>query len=167
MDSLTILAQQLRTQNRDRFVHALFVPPQPRQNLVVLYALEAELDHVHSVVREEMIGHIRLAWWEENLAGLYESKVRQGHPLLEALAPLAGSGQLSKEQLLAIIGAYREAFPERPQQGRELVDAAAACLLSPDEQVRWRKAGAIIAAHRAKHPHGGRAWLALKLLLMV
>ena len=60
-------ADLVRRLDYDRFLMSLFVPQTERPALLAVCALNAELAQVRSLVSEEMIGHIRLAWWQEAL----------------------------------------------------------------------------------------------------
>jgi len=165
-DSLSLNARYVHGHARDRFLHALFVRPQAREAVFTLYALEAELAHVHTAVSEEMIAYIRFAWWYEALEALYNRQVRRGQPVIEALALLVEAGHLPQLLLLAIVEDYRYAYPELPASGPQHVDVAVAALLealSPESITAWRKAGKRIAAHRARYGTKANAWLVLKL----
>lgn len=169
LDNSQLLAQQLREHNKDRFLQTLYVPPSARAGLSALYALEMELSHVHGAVREEMIGHIRYAWWQEAIEGLYAGKPARGHPVLEELKPLVSNGQLPQAEVLALVTAFRESFPEVPPNAAALTDEAAQALLAQlalTSIAKWKKAGKIIACHRQKHPRGAYGRLALRLLLV-
>ncbi len=169
LDNSLLLAQQLREHNKDRFLQTLYVPPTARAGLSALYALEMELSHVHDAVREEMIGHIRYAWWQEAIEGLYAGKPARGHPVLEGLKPLVQSGVLPQAEVMALVAAFRESFPDMPGNAAALTDSAAHVLLAqlaPTCIDKWKKASTIIARHRQKHPRGAYGRLALRLLLV-
>ena len=162
---LSHCAREVRAHNRDRFMQSLFVPPEYREQLLALYALEVELTTIHKAVSEEMIAHIRYAWWQEAIEGLYAGHVPRGHPVLEALVPVIA--HIPQEKLLAVVILYREHFPQLPSHENKAMQEAAATLvnsLCPQAQKRWQRAGEIIRHHRARHL-GGNGWLALKLLL--
>ena len=103
---LSYCAKELYTHDRDHFLQCLFIPAQYREAFFCLYALNLELAGVHTAVSEEMIGHIRYAWWEEAV----ESGKSYGNPLLEALA----STKLPKEHALRMVAHYREHYPAMP-----------------------------------------------------
>lgn len=114
--------------------------------LYPLFALNCELIHVHHSVSEEMLGHIRYAWWAETVAA-FDKK----HPVIEALA---ASG-IPQDKLLALVNTYREAYPEMPANVEPLLDDA----ISLSDKTRWNKAANIIKTHT-----GGRLTLLAKLL---
>ena len=124
-----------------RYLQCAFAP-----HAYSYYALMAELAHIHDHVSEEMIGHIRYAWWQESMDALAEGKPR-GHPVLQALAE---SG-IDNAMLIKLVEAYREAWPNLPEKPAEL----------PMNNLRWIRAGEII-----KHHTGAKWWLLMKLLLV-
>ncbi len=141
-ENLDYCKNLIKTQDYARFLQCGFYPA-----ALPYYALDAELRHIHDHVREEMIGHIRYAWWQESVVAIGEGKARE-HPVLRALA---ASG-IENALLVQLVESYREAWPELPQHPPEL----------PVEDARWHKAGRIIEAHGAKP----RWWLLLRLLLL-
>lgn len=58
----------------DRHVATFFAPAAKRRALLALYAFDRELAHIGEAVREPMAGHVRLAWWREQLAAIYEGR---------------------------------------------------------------------------------------------
>jgi hypothetical protein len=165
---LSYCAQQLYEIDRDRFFQSLFVPEAQRHFLHVLGALNCELIRIHSNVTEEMIGHIRYAWWQEKIEALYEGQSIPGHPVLEALQPMVTQSQLPKAPVLALIETYRAHYPEAPHDMDIRVDTLSEILINthcPQALARWKKAGDIIVHHRLRYKMGYHGLLAIKLLL--
>jgi phytoene synthase len=159
-------AEMVRAHDRDLYALALFTPEPARANLLILYALATELAHIPRMVSEEMIGHIRYAWWRETLEGLYAGTPRPGHPILEALAPLLPI--LPQENLMALVEAYATPYPEPPQgEAAALVPLSWALIAAtaPRAVTPWQKAHRIIARHHEKHGRKRASWLMLKLLI--
>jgi phytoene synthase len=73
--SATACEAIVRQADPDRYIAALFAPAQKRPLLFALYAFNHELAHVGDVVREPMMGEIRLQWWREAVEG-----ARAGNP---------------------------------------------------------------------------------------
>lgn len=166
---LSYCAQQLYETDRDRFFQSLFIPEDKRHFLQVIGALNAELIRIHNNVTEEMIGHIRYAWWQEKIEALFEGKLTAGHPVLEALMPMAENKQLPMPAVTALIETYRSHYPAVPHDVHERMDSLEKLLISkhcPGTLARWEKAGDIILRHRNKHPVGHNGTLALKLLFL-
>jgi phytoene/squalene synthetase len=166
---LSPCAQQAYESDRDRFLQSLFVPEPARSELLTLVALDVELRRIHKNVSEEMIGHIRYAWWYEKIEALYESKQTPGHPVLEALAPLISLGYLPQPALLAFIETYRAHFPELPHDSDARLDHLLEQLveaISPQSKPRWDRAGQLIIRHRTRHGLKRNSWLSIKLMFL-
>ena len=159
-------ANMVRAHDRDLYARALFTPEPAREGLLTLYALATELAHIRHLVSEEMIGHIRYAWWRETLEGLYNNTPRSGHPILEALTPMLS--HLPQENLAALVEAYATPYPEPPQgQGAALENLSLAWLRAKDPKAikPWQKANHIIIRHHARYANKRQSWLMLKLLI--
>ncbi len=161
---LSLNAQSVRTHARDSFLRTLFVPEPAREMLYAFYAFDLELQKIPDNVSEEIIAHIRYAWWDESL----EACDPRGHPVLQALMPLVAAGHVSVQSLSGLIDLYRNHYPHQPANDSQREEIAAALLRSvrPQAEARWRRAGAAIARHRARHGKGANGWLALKLLVL-
>jgi len=161
----------VRKQRHDWFLALVFLPKAQRDALIALYALDIELAHVHHIVKEEMMGHIRYAWWQEGVEELVAGKKPREHPVLQAVANI----NIAPEFLLNIIGAYRENFPKLPEGEREIMQSAAkSCICYPifitgsgaRNTKKWEKATRIIEIHREKHGANKNSWLIFKLLFV-
>ncbi len=95
---------EVRAHDRDRYICALFAPREVRPALLALSAFNVEIARVAEAVSEPMLGEIRLQWWRETIAELYDGKIRD-HPVARALAPAIGRGLLSRRRFERIIEA--------------------------------------------------------------
>ena len=161
-NNLSYAAKEVYAHDSARYLLSLFVAEPAREKLLTLYALNSELAGIHRAVREEMIGHIRYAWWQEIIEGLYDGTVRAGHPISEALAPIIVSGILPQAELMKLVEAYRSTYPQMPDVNAIIENLSLILLraLKPESIPAFQKASNIIARHK-----GGKAWLSLKLLL--
>jgi phytoene synthase len=82
---LSICADQVRRQDRDRYLTALFAPAERREDLFALYAFNLEVAKTAEVVSEAMVGRIRLQWWREAVEEIYDGRPR-AHAVVESLA---------------------------------------------------------------------------------
>ena len=159
----------VKTQRRDWFLAAMFLPASMREAVIAIYALDIELAHVHHVVKEEMMGHIRYAWWQENIEGLHNGVVNE-HPVLQAIANI----NIPQESLLSIVTAYREYFPEQPPEIENIVQNVVEQYLDTVLLVMPAQAGIqtfflssdIISKHRKKYGAKLENWLLIKLLFV-
>lgn len=96
----------VRQGDRDRYLAALLAPDAKRSNLLALYAFNIEIARIRETVSEAALGEIRLTWWADAIEALYAGE-RQGHPVIEALAPVIAEAGLPKGALLNMIEARR------------------------------------------------------------
>ena len=159
-------AQQVQAHDRDRFLASLFVRSPARDALLALYAFNVELARVKEATREEMIGHIRYAWWQEAMDAVYEGEPTREQPVLQALAPLMRSEVLPRDKLMPLLDHYREHFMTSHLNADPLLDELSVALLSSLDAKTdgWRKARSIITAHRMRYGKKRNGWLMLKLL---
>lgn len=90
---LSALGESLRRHDHDRFVTAMFAPPERRADLWVLYAFNLELSQIRSQVREPLAGMIRLQWWRDVVEGTRREEALR-HPVGGKLLRLIESRQL-------------------------------------------------------------------------
>jgi NADH dehydrogenase [ubiquinone] 1 alpha subcomplex assembly factor 6 len=82
------LADSLRRHDRDRYLTTLFAPAARRGALVALYAFNFEVAKTREIVREPLLGRIRLQWWRESIDAIYRGAPLRQH---EVVAPLAAA----------------------------------------------------------------------------
>ncbi len=99
--------EQVRRFDRERYLAALFARSGPRADLLALYAFNLELAKSREVVREPMMGLIRLQWWRECIAEIHAGNVRR-HQVAQPLAAAVARHGLPRESLDRLIDA-REA----------------------------------------------------------
>jgi NADH dehydrogenase [ubiquinone] 1 alpha subcomplex assembly factor 6 len=106
-------AAELRRHDRPRFLTALFAPRCRREDLFALYAFNLEIAKTLETVSEKMLGRIRLQWWRETIAGIYEGNPRQ-HEVALALAKAIANHGLPRENFEALIEARESDLEEAP-----------------------------------------------------
>lgn len=85
----TYCATQARSADHGRWLCGLFAPEAARRDLWAALAFNAEIARTRDVVREPMLGQIRLQWWREAIVDAYDGRVRSHQvmaPLAEAIA---------------------------------------------------------------------------------
>jgi phytoene synthase len=100
------VAAFVRHHDPDRFLTALFAPPEKREALLCLYAFNHELARAREVVSQPPLALIRLEWWREVVEG-----ARRQHEVAAPLLDCIAAGRLQQHDLLAMIDA-REAEAE-------------------------------------------------------
>src|SRR5215510_574597 len=88
--------EQVRRFDRDRYLAALFASAEVRADLLALYAFNLELAKIREVVREPMMGLIRLQWWRDAIGEIYNGKVRR-HQVAQPLTLAVKRRQLPRE----------------------------------------------------------------------
>ena len=103
----SLCAEEVRRQDWDRFICSLFAPAETREALYVLLAFNLEVAKTREVVSEPLLGEIRLQWWRDAIAGIYDAGQEQvtGHYILENLPAVVRRFDLSRAYFDRIIDA--------------------------------------------------------------
>ncbi|GAB4367587.1 MAG: squalene/phytoene synthase family protein [Kiloniellaceae bacterium] len=163
MKGLSPCGALVERHDRDRYLASLFAPAAEREHLFALYAFNHEVAKTAEVVSEPMLGEIRLQWWRESLAGIYEGTPRR-HEVVEPLAEAVAAGELPRDLLETVIDA--RAFDLDPAPPADLdalrvyVEGSSTTLL----RLALKILGAEDAASRRAAEHLGPAWAYLGLL---
>ncbi len=92
------IAALVRADDRDRFLTAMFMPADKRADVLTLYAFNIELAKIREHVSENMIGRIKLQWWRDRIADMYDGKgAPKGNPITQALLDVITRRQLPRE----------------------------------------------------------------------
>jgi 15-cis-phytoene synthase len=86
MTQVNDLSETVRRVDEDRWLASRFAPADVRGDLIALYALNYELARTAEVVSQPTLGDIRLAWWRDATAEIYEGRTPRAHPVVDALA---------------------------------------------------------------------------------
>ena len=158
--------------DHDRFLTAVFAPQPAREGVMALYAFNAEVAKVRESVSENIIGQMKLQWWRDVVAAIYDggpegNKVPQGNPVVEALAATIRGHNLSRVYFEALLDARaRDMADESPADVNALeayADGTSASLTNLVLEVL----GARDDASRAAARHVGIAWALTGLLRAV
>jgi len=96
-ESTKYIADLVKREDRDRYLTALFAPPMVRGALLALYAFNAEVSRIREATSEALIGQIKLEWWREMIALIYEGGAEpQGNPVVEGLASIVEFHKLNR-----------------------------------------------------------------------
>ncbi len=74
-----------RKYDSDRFLISLLMPPERREALWALFAFNHEIAKTREIVTETTIGLIRLQWWRDALAKIYEGNAAPENEILPDL----------------------------------------------------------------------------------
>jgi phytoene synthase len=160
--------EQARRFDRDRYLAALFAPSDARADLFALYAFNLELARIRELVREPMMGLIRLQWWRDCIGEIYGGKVRR-HQVAQPLAEAVQRHSLPRDLFERIINAREADIDAAPPADiaalRAYAEATGGALL--DLAVRTTPAGHADAAALAAARDLGTAWALIGLVRAV
>ena len=115
---------QVRRLDHDRYLTGLFAPADRRADLFALYAFNLEIAKTAEFVSEPMIGHIRLEWWREAIAEIYEGQPR-AHAVIAALTLAIRERHLTRDHFERLIAARETDLDDwQPATLEELEDYA-------------------------------------------
>jgi 15-cis-phytoene synthase len=102
--------------DKDRYLASLFAPDDKRPHLFALYAFDAEIARIRTLVSEPQIGEIRMQWWADTLASMENGKDID-HPVAAQLATTIKTFSLPIAYLSKLIDArraelYADKFPD-------------------------------------------------------
>ncbi len=122
---------QVRHHDKDRFLASLYAPAERRPFLFALYAFALEIGRVRRVVREPLVGTIRLQWWREALDGT-RAEEAGANPVMVALQDAARRSGLEVDRLIDAVEARQsELYGTSAVEAEAAVFVAAARLLAP------------------------------------
>ena len=84
--TLPFLASDLRAKDPDRYLLSLFAPASVRPALWALFLFHHELARTRSLVSDTNLGLIRLQWWRDEIAKIYQGGDGGKVPILSTLA---------------------------------------------------------------------------------
>ena len=113
----------VRAHDKDHYLASLFAPADRRRYLFALYAFALELARIKRLVKEPMVGAIRLQWWHEAIEGL-RAEEAAANPVMSALQDAARQTNASLAPLIAAVEAR-----EGELHGAPPVGAAAAVFI--------------------------------------
>jgi phytoene synthase len=101
--------QQKAAQSGSSFYYSfLFLPPERRRAITALYAFCREVDDIVDECTDEGVARIKLAWWRDQIAAIYDGSPVEGkgappHPVARALAAVIPAFGLPQARLQEII----------------------------------------------------------------
>lgn len=107
-------AVAVRQYDRERYLTALFAPADRREDLLALYAFNLEVAKTREVVREPMLGRIRLQWWRDALDEIFIGKPPRRHETVEPLANAILRRNLPREPFERLLLARERDLDETP-----------------------------------------------------
>ena len=101
------LQNEIRRHDPDRYLLSLFVPARYRPALHAVFMFNHEIAKTREVVSETQLGLIRLQWWRERIAEIYDGldqdKAAPEHEVLQGLEAAIREYGLSQEYFDALV----------------------------------------------------------------
>ena len=133
-DAPESLDDMVRRADPDRWLASRFIGDEAaRADVIAVYAFDDELSRIATAVREPLMGEIRLTWWSEAIAEIFEGRTVRRHPVTQALAVAAGRRKLARQPFDAMIDARFDNLAARPLG--PVMRIAAAILGAPEAQI--------------------------------
>jgi 15-cis-phytoene synthase len=85
----------------DRYLAALLAPADVRDDLMAIAAFAADMRRVPRLVKEPMMGEVRLQWWRDSIAS-FEQTGSSGHAVADALSAAVRRHRLPLGVLVAM-----------------------------------------------------------------
>ena len=113
-DHQSHIQQELKNNDSERYLTCLYLPENIRHCAMTLYAFDAEISRIPSVVSEPMPGEIRIQWWRDLIKS--GGNVGSG-PLAEALLEVTKEHKLPLDVLdnyleARIFDLYQDPMPD-------------------------------------------------------
>jgi len=112
-DALAYCADSVRAADSDRFATLAFAPAARRPGLLALYAFNLEVAKSREVVSQQLIGSIRLQWWRDAIAEIYEGTPRR-HQVVQPLAEAVHRFDLDRSTFEALLEAREADMADDP-----------------------------------------------------
>jgi phytoene synthase len=87
-----------RAHDFDRYLAALLGPREARDDLITLAAALGEIARVPALVKEPMMGEVRLTWWRDELAKPADA-APSGHPVADAMRAVVTRHGLPQDEI--------------------------------------------------------------------
>ena len=105
--SIDACAALVQKGDPERFRAAMCAPMPARARLMVFYAFNLELARAPYASTEPMIAEMRVQWWADAVAEIYEGKPPRAHEVVTPLADLLTETSLPREPIDLLIEARR------------------------------------------------------------
>lgn len=168
MPSGDYLSEHVEKDDRDRYLTAVLAPEPARGGLMALLAFNIEVARVRESVSETLIGRMKLQWWRDVIAGIYENgKVPQGNPVVQALEQVIRDFSLSRAHFDRLLEAREADMADEAPTDVEALEAYAEGTSASLTALMLEVLGAGDTASQTAGRHVGIAWALTGMLRAV
>ena len=107
--------QRVRIYDYDRYFASIFAPRDVRSDLMALYAFNLEIASTNELVSEALLGQMRLEWWRDAVAAIYEGRTIQ-HVVVAELNEVVRRHDLPQAEMDGLIAARSRDLDESPME---------------------------------------------------
>ncbi|MHB1207931.1 MAG: phytoene/squalene synthase family protein [Rhodospirillaceae bacterium] len=166
-------------EDRDRFLTAQFAPVPARGDVLALYAFNAEVAKIRESVSESLLGAMKLQWWNDLIATIYDrgpilsssetlaNTPLKGNPVVEALSAAIGRHGLTRAHFESLLAARSRDLEEDPPTDVIELEAYAEGTSASLTWLAMEVLGVRDAPSLAAGRHVGIAWALTGLLRAV
>ncbi len=115
-------AELLRVQDPDRFLSAMTADGETRAALMVVYAFSLEISRAPWATQEPMLAEMRLQWWLDQVADIYEKGQVAPHMVMTPLLALVQKHDLPRVVLDDMINALQWMIYHEPHADQAALD---------------------------------------------
>ncbi len=138
----------------ERFRSAMLAPLPGRGHLMALYAFNLEVARAPLVASEPLLAEMRLQWWADALAEIYDGKPPRAHEVTAPLADTIRAAGLPQAPFAALIAARRDDAHPGPPESRAALHAYLEATAAGLTWLAGAALGAPAAAEPAIRAHG-------------
>lgn len=129
--SLSACGQLVRRYDHDRYLTCLFAREPARDAMFAVFAFNLEVAKAREVVREPMMGQIRLQWWRDAIEEIYGAKPPRRHEVVEPLARAVARHDLSRSHFDRVIDGREMDFADDAPPTLAALEAYAEATATP------------------------------------
>ncbi len=156
-DRLSPCGRLVRQHDPDRYLVALFSPAEAREAQFAIAAFNFEIARVRETVSEPLLGEMRLQWWRDAIAEIYDGRVRR-HEVAEPLAEAIREFGLGRVHFDRLIDARSRDLDEAPFADFAALETYAEATAAPVLVLGLEALGAANDAALRAARHIGTAW---------
>jgi len=121
--SFEISTRLVKAGDPDRFLSAQATPQDQRAEIMAIYALNLEIARAPWASQEPLVAQMRLRWWGDAIAGIYQGKSPDSHEILPALCEVIYDHNLPQNLFETLIDARHFDLYSDPHETQEAFDS--------------------------------------------